>query len=214
MTTYNDTFSQYITDLFAAEDGALHTAREESPKRGLPAISIQPEEGRFLQFVVRASGVKKAVEIGTLGGYSGIWIARGLAPGGKLITLEQSEKHAAVAREHFLRAGVGDRVEVRVGDAHQTLPKVAAEGPFDFCFMDADKSGYDAYLTWALTNVRPGGLIAAHNAFRGGDVLNKRGRDADTDAVRAANERFAREPRLLSTIFPAGDGTVIGVVAG
>lgn len=214
MATYNDAFSQYITQLYAQEDAALRAAREDSPMHGLPAISIKPEEGRFLQFVVRAAGVKKAVEIGTLGGYSGIWIARGLAPGGKLITLERSDKHAAVAREHFQRAGVADRVEVRVGDAHQTLPKVAAEGPFDFCFMDADKSGYDVYLTWALANVRAGGLIAAHNAFRGGDVLNSPGRDADTDAVRAASERFAREPRLLSTIFPAGDGTVIGVVVG
>ena len=212
MPVYSDQISQYITALFAEEDAALRAAREDSPRRGLPAISIKPEEGRFLQFVVRAANVKTAVEIGTLGGYSGIWIARGLAPGGKLITLERSDKHAAAAREHFERAGVADRVEIRTGDAHHTLGKLAAEGPFDFCFIDADKTGYDSYLTWALAHVRPGGLVAAHNAFRNGAVVDRRDRDAETEAVRATNERFSREPRLLSTIFPGGDGTVIGVV--
>ena len=211
MTTYTDQHSQYITDLVAQEDEALRAAREGLLQHDMPAISIKPEEGRFLQLLTAAAGARKAIEIGALGGYSGTWIARGLAPGGRLITLEKSEKHAAVARENFQRAGVADRVEVRVGDAHQSLRKLSGEGPFDLCFIDADKTGYDEYLTWALAHVRPGGIIAAHNAFRGGQTLQAE-RNADTEAVQQAVERFAREPRLISTIYPAGDGTVIGVV--
>ena len=106
MTIYNDQISQYISSLFADEDEALRMAREDSPKRGLPSISIKPEEGRFLQFLVRACGAKIAVEIGTLGGYSGTWIGRGLLPGGKLYTLDKDSKHAAVAQEHFAAAGL------------------------------------------------------------------------------------------------------------
>jgi caffeoyl-CoA O-methyltransferase len=155
--------------------------------------------------------VRRAVEIGTLGGYSGMWIALGLPPGGRLITLEVSEKHAQVARQNFQRAPeVAGKVEVRAGDAHQTLQKLALEGPFDFCFIDAEKSGYDRYLDWALAHVRVGGLVAAHNAFRAGDVL--RLEKEGSDVVRAANERFAREPRLLSTIYPGGDGMAVGVI--
>ncbi|NJN44336.1 MAG: hypothetical protein HC806_06190 [Anaerolineae bacterium] len=124
MPIYNDELSAYITEHFAREDTAIRRARERSPERGLPAISIRPEEGRFLQLLVAACQAKKAIEIGTLGGYSGTWIARGLLPGGKLFTLEKSDKHAEVAREHFEGAGVADRVEIIVGDAHQTLAKL------------------------------------------------------------------------------------------
>ncbi|MFN0152529.1 MAG: O-methyltransferase [bacterium] len=211
MAVYNDEFARYTTALFAAEDDALRAAREESLRAGLPAISIQAEEGRFLGLLARAVGARRAVEIGTLGGYSAIWIARGLAPGGRLITIDASSKHASVARANVARAGL-DCVEVREGNAHQLLPKLTAEGPFDFCFIDAEKVGYDAYLTWALANVRVGGAIAAHNAFRGGELLEAAKADADTVAMRAVNERFAREPRLAATIFPAGDGTLFGIV--
>ncbi len=214
MTIYNDTLSKYITDLFAKQDEAQRRALEDSPRRGLPAISIKPEEGRFLQMLVRMCGAAKAVEIGTLGGHSGIWIARGLAPGGKLVTLERERAHAEVAREHFAAAGVADRVDIRLGDAHATLQNLAPEGPFDFVFIDAEKSGYPFYFDWALAHVRVGGVIAAHNAFRYGDVV---GRDVpperlhDTDIMREFNRRVAAEPRVISTIYPAGDGTVVAV---
>lgn len=212
MTIYNDSFSRYITDLFASHDPVLQHVFDAIPRRGLPAITIQPEEGRFLQFLVRACGARTVVEIGTLGGYSGIWLARGLPARGKLITLEREQLHAHVAMEHFVLAGLTERVEVRLGDAHALLPALAAEGPFDFCFIDAEKTGYGAYLDWALTNVRGGGLIAAHNAFRHGAIVDDANREADTEAMRAFNRRFASEPRLLSTLFPAGDGMLIGVV--
>jgi len=213
MTVYNDSLSQYVTDLFAAQDDGLRHALEDSPQRGLPAISIKPEEGRFLQFLVRACGARKAVEIGTLGGYSGIWIARGLWPGGKLITLEREPKHAEVAREHFAAAGVADRVEIRVGDALETIKSLSADGPFDFVFIDAEKSAYNAYFDWALAPgvVRIGGVIAAHNAFRRGALVDPRNTEADTEALRAFNRRVASEPRVISTIYPGGDGMVVAV---
>ena len=212
MPIYDDRHAEYITNRFARPDAVLQQVLTAIPARGLPAITIKPEEGRFLQFLVRATGARRVVEIGTLGGYSGIWLARGLPADGRLITLEKEPKHAEVAREHFALAGLGAKVDLRLGDANDLLPALAAEGPFDFCFIDADKLGYGAYLTWALANIRPGGLVAAHNAFRGGAVLNTSDESPDMVYMRQFNERFASEPRLLSTIYPAGDGLLMGVV--
>lgn len=203
--------SQYINDHFVVQDPALEQTLEDTPKKGLPAISVRPEEGRFLQVLVRASGAVRALEIGTLGGYSGIWIARGLAPGGRLITLEKEPYHAQVAQSHFAQAEVADRVEIRVGDAHETLEKLAQEQPFDFVFIDAEKDGYLDYLDWALDHIRIGGVIAAHNAFRNGDILDAHSQDERTQAIQAFNKSVAHNPRLLSTIYPAGDGTVVAV---
>ena len=211
MTTYNDQINQYISSLFAAEDAPLVSARQDSPKHGLPTVNIKPEEGRFLQFLARASGARKAVEIGTLGGYSGIWIARGLIPGGKLFTLDKEAKHAEVARMHFAEAGLSEVIEVRVGDAHQLLIQLSAEGPFDFVFIDAEKPGYPAYFDWALENLRLGGIIAAHNAFRKGSVAGLGKDDANSELMRQFNRQAANESRLISTIYPAGDGTLISV---
>jgi predicted O-methyltransferase YrrM len=213
MTTYNDRLAEYITDQFARPDPVLEQVLAAIPARGLPAITVKPEEGRFLQFLVRAIGARRVVEIGTLGGYSGIWLARGLPPDGCLITLEREPKHAQVAGEHFALAGVSQRVDLRLGDAANTLPALSAEGPFDFCFIDADKLGYGAYLDWALDNVRPGGVIAAHNAFRHGALVDAADQSPETEYMRSFNRRFAAEPRLLSTIYPAGDGLLIGLMS-
>lgn len=211
MTVYNDQISQYIGELFAVQDQALHFTWEDSARQGLPKISVRPEEGRFLQFLVRACGARRAVEIGTLGGYSGIWIARGLPPEGKLYTLEIEPRHAEVARQHFQRAGVSERVEIRIGDAHQNLEKLSVLGPFDFVFIDAEKSGYEDYYDWARRHTHPGSVIAAHNAFRGGSILHEDGSDESTRAIRAFNHRVAGEPDMISTIFPAGDGLLVAV---
>ncbi len=212
MPIYDDKHADYITQHFAQPDAVLQQIITAIPARGLPAITIKPEEGRFLQFLVRANGARRVVEIGTLGGYSGTWLARGLPADGRLITLEMEPHHADVARDHFALAGVSDKVDLRIGNAHALLPGLSSEGPFDFCFIDAEKTGYDAYLDWALANVRPGGIIAAHNAFRGGAVLDENDHAPDVAHMRAFNQRFAAEPRLLATIFPAGDGTLVGVV--
>ncbi|MGB3701136.1 MAG: O-methyltransferase [Anaerolineales bacterium] len=211
MTIYNDQISSYISGLFAEEDAPLQLAREDSAEVGLPAISIKPEEGRFLQFLVRACGARKAVEIGTLGGYSGIWIARGLLPGGKLISLDREPKHAEVARTHFAAAGLSEVIEVRIGEALDLLSELSAEAPFDFVFIDADKDGYPAYFDWAVDHIRTGGVIAAHNAFRKGSVAGIKVDDDHSALMRQFNQDVANDNRLISTIYPAGDGTLIGV---
>ncbi len=211
MTVYNDTVSQYIVDLFARPDPALQHTLEDSIQQGLPTINVKPEEGRFLQVLIRAINAKKVVEIGTLGGFSGIWIARGLPPGGKLITLEKDPRHAEISRRHFKNAGVSDRVDIRVGNAHESLRKMVDEGPFDFIFIDAEKDGYPDYLDWAIQNICVGGTIAAHNAFRKGSVTGTAPEDDYTEGMKKFNQRVASDPRLLATIYPAGDGMVIAV---
>lgn len=210
MTVYNDILSEYVNHIFAQQDETLQEVRQAIPQKGLPAIYIQPEEGRFLQVLVRASGGKKALEIGSLGGYSGIWIARGLAPDGKLITLEMDPHHANVSREHFAQAGLSDRVEVRQGNAHETLKQLVDEAPFDFVFIDAEKPGYPAYLDWAVDHVRVGGVIGAHNAFQYGAVANPNENNGAGE-MDAFNRKVAADKRLISTIFPAGDGTLVAV---
>ena len=212
MPIYNEALENYIRETFSAEDEILSTIRSEIPRRGLPEITIRPEEGRFLQFIVAASGARRAVEIGTLGGYSGVWIARGLPPGGKLITLELSEEHAAVASDHFEMAKVADKVELRIGDAHDLLQDLANEGPFEFVFIDAEKEGYPAYLDWAEANLRPRGIVAGHNAFRHGAIVDSNDSDPRAVATRSFNERLASDERFISTIFPAGDGIALGVL--
>lgn len=207
MPIYDDIVSDYITRHFAYEDRAIRRAREDSPKKGLPDISIQPEEGRFLQFLTATSQAKVALEIGTLGGYSGIWIARGLVNGGKLYTLEMSERHAEVAREHFVGAGVEDRVEIVIGNAHDSLSKLVPHHPFDFVFIDAEKSGYLTYYEWAVAHLRTGGIVAAHNAFRGGHILTPH--DEEIKTFTKFLHHVAGDVRVVSTIYPAGDGTLV-----
>ncbi|GMR10592.1 MAG: class I SAM-dependent methyltransferase [Anaerolineae bacterium] len=212
MPVYNEALENYVRETFSAEDEILSTIRTEIPRRGLPEITVRPEEGRFLQFIVAASGARMAVEIGTLGGYSGVWIARGLPPGGKLISLELSEEHAAVAADHFEMAGLADKVDLRVGDAHDLLKDLANEGPFEFVFIDADKEGYPAYLDWAEANLRPRGIVAGHNAFGFGTIDDSSDSDPGVAALRLFNERLANDDHFISTVFPAGDGTAVGVL--
>jgi len=211
MTVYNDQASEYITNLFAQEDSVLEHTRQDTPRQGLPSIGIKPEEGRFLQFLVRACGVRKAVEIGTLGGYSGTWIARSLLPGGCLITIERDPHHAAVARRHFDNAGLDGVIDIRVGLAQEVLKQVAKEGPFDFVFIDAEKDAYPHYYEWAVENLKPGGILAAHNALRHGEIANPDNQDPDTLILRGFNRRAAEDPRVTSTIYPGGDGMLVAV---
>lgn len=214
MTTYNDSLSAYINATFAQEDDALRWIREQISARGLPEIAISAEEAAFLRLMVAASGARRAVEVGTLGGYSGAWIARALPQDGRLVTIEVDPQHAGLARESFQRAGVADKVEVRVGDASEVLPGLSGEGPFDFVFIDADKGGYPAYLDWALENTASGGLIAAHNAFAfGGQVADEQIDDPDVEIIRQFNRKLADDPRVTATIFPAGDGIVVGALS-
>lgn len=211
MPVYSDALSEYIQDLFAPEDDILRQIRQGSLARGLPAIAVRPEEGRFLQFLAAAGPGGTALEVGTLGGYSGTWICRGLPAGSRLITIERDPRHAAAAREHFALAGLAERVDLRVGDAHRLLAGLEPEGPFGLIFIDAEKAGYPAYLEWALDHLAQGGFFAAHNAFRHGAVSDPADHEADTVAIRRFNVALAAAQGVIGTIFPAGDGMAIAV---
>jgi predicted O-methyltransferase YrrM len=188
---------RYIADTLVGEDDALRAALEASDAAGLPAINVSPAHGKLLWILARLLGAERILEIGTLGGYSAIWLARGLAAGGRLITLEALEKHAAVARKNIGRAGLSNVVEVRVGAALDTLS--ALTGPFDLTFIDADKQNNAEYFRWALKLSRPGSLIVVDNVVRDGKVIDARSRDAAVQGVRRLNELMAAEPRVSAT---------------
>lgn len=192
-----DEVDRYISDTLVQPDVALSAALEASDAAGLPAISVSPAHGKLLWLLARTLQAKRILEIGTLGGYSTIWLARGLAPGGRLITLEALDKHAAVARETLARAGLADVAEVRVAPALDTLPHLA--GPFDLVFIDADKQNNAEYFRWALKLSRRGSLIVVDNVVRDGAVVDARSRDAAVQGVRQLYELMAAEPRVAAT---------------
>ena len=193
----------YISDLLVRPDEALETALEGSEAAGLPAIQVAANQGKLLHLLARLQGARSILEVGTLGGYSTIWLARALPPGGRLITLELEPRHAEVARANIARAGLAERVEVRVGPASESLPRLTQEGvePFDLVFIDADKEGYPDYLGWALRLTRPGSLIVADNVVRGGALIDPDSSDPRVQAVRRFIELVAAEPRLDATVI-------------
>lgn len=199
---------RYIADLFVPPDPALDAALETSAAAKLPAINVSPNQGKLLMLVARLMGARRILEIGTLGAYSTIWLARGLAEGGRLVTLEYDPRHAEVARANLARAGLAGVVEVRVGRAIDTLPKLAAEGggPFDLIFIDADKPSYPDYLAWSLRLARPGTLIVADNVVRDGAVVDPKSADPNVQGVRRFNELLAAEPRVSATVLQTVGG--------
>jgi predicted O-methyltransferase YrrM len=208
----HDGTSDYLAALFAPEDETLLALREEADRSGLPPISISPDEGRLLQVLLRAVGARRVLEVGTLGGYSAIWMARALPVDGHLLTLEIEPAHAEFARRHLARAGVAERVEVRVGRALDLLPALDGER-FDAVFLDADKEPLPTYFDWALRLLRPGGVLIADNALWGGRVLDGRVDDDATRAVREFNRKLATDPRVIGIVVPTHDGVGIGIVA-
>ena len=212
-----DNVDRYISETLVQPDAALAAALEASEAAGLPAISVSPAHGKLLWLLARTIGAKRILEIGTLGGYSTIWLARGLVPGGRLVTLEVLEKHAAVARKNLARAALADVAEVRVGPALDTLPRL--EGPFDLTFIDADKQNNAEYFRWALKLSRPGSLIVVDNVVRDGAVIDARSRDAAVQGVRRLYDLIAAEPRVAATaVQTVGvkgyDGFAIALVLG
>lgn len=202
----NETWTQvdeYIAERFAPEDPALTAALADSEAAGLPPISVSAAQGSLLNLLAQATGARTILEIGTLGGYSTIWLARALSADGKVVTLEASPKHAAVAQRNLERAGVADKVEIQVGPAQETLPRLIAEqaGPFDFIFIDADKESYPAYLAWTLELARPGTLIVADNVIRNGRILNETSDDVNVQGARRFNDLLAAEPRVTATLL-------------
>ncbi|GAA2253254.1 O-methyltransferase [Streptomyces amakusaensis] len=192
----------YVTDLLAPDDEALTSALSASDQAGLPQIAVAGNQGKLLYLLAKTQGARTVLEIGTLGGYSTIWLARALPEGGRLISLEYSEAHAEVARANLSQAGLDGIAEVRTGAALETLPKLAAEpgaGPFDLFFIDADKKNNPHYVEWALRLSRPGSLIIVDNVIRGGAVLSGEGADEAVTGTREMFEVVAREPRLEAT---------------
>jgi predicted O-methyltransferase YrrM len=193
-----------ITQLFAAEDEGLQYALAAAKEAGLPEIQISPIQGKFLQLLAAACQARKILEIGSLAGYSGIWLARSLPEGGRMITLEVNPHHAGVVRSSFARAGVDNRAEVRVGRALDLLPHLESEAPFDLVFIDADKPPYPQYLDWALRLTRPGSIIVADNCIRRGTALHE-SNDEATAGLFEYNRRIASDPRLVSLALPMDD---------
>ena len=192
---------RYLTDLFVQPDPALEAALQASAAAGLPPIHVSPNQGKLLLLLARVQAARNILEIGTLGGYSTVWLARALPGNGRLITLELDEKFAAVARANIARAGLAGVVELRLGRALETLPQLAAEGrgPFDLIFIDADKATYPDYFRWALKLSRRGSLIIADNIVRKGAVADATSSDPNVQGVRRFNELLAAEPRVSAT---------------
>lgn len=209
----------YLAELLVGDDPALTAALEANAAAGLPPIDVAPVQGKLLHLLARIRGARRILEIGTLGGYSTIWLARAVGDDGRVVTLEYEPRHAEVARANLDRAGVGERVEVRVGAALDLLPSLEVEAPFDLVFVDADKENNPHYVRWALRLGRPGTVIVVDNVIRGGSVTNA---DLDDERVRGAREvleLMGAEPRLdataLQTVGVKGwDGVAIAVMTG
>lgn len=215
-----------LNAFFAPEDEGLRHALAAAKKGGLPEIQISPLQGKLLQFLAKACNARRILEIGSLAGYSGIWLARALPVDGRLITLEIDPHHAEVVRGSFAAAGVGERTEVRVGKALDLLPHLQSEAPFDFVFIDADKQPYPQYLEWALRLTHPGSIIVADNTIRGGQGLlpPEQVENADRAGIAAYNQdatayyqgitgynrQIINNPRLLSLGLAMDDGFTDG----
>jgi predicted O-methyltransferase YrrM len=192
---------RYINTLLVGSDDGLNTAIRASDAAGLPPINVSPNQGKLLQLLARAQGARTILEIGTLGGYSTIWLARALPASGRLVTLEADPKHIEVARANIAHAGLANTVDLRFGRALDTLPQLAAEGsgPFDLVFIDADKPSYPDYFAWALRLCRRGSLIIADNVIRNGAVVDASSDDPNVQGVRRFNELLAGESRVSAT---------------
>lgn len=211
----------YIADLFGLGDDALDEGLRASAAGGLPSIQVSAAQGKLLHLLARAIGAKRILEIGTLGGYSTIWLGRALPPDGRLVTLELDSHHADVARANLERAGLGAVVEVIVGPALATLARLAEQAvePFDMVFIDADKERYPDYLEWSVRLSRPGTLIVADNVVRQGQIVEPDNGDTRVQGIRFFNEQLAADPRLTATIVQTVgakgyDGLAIAVVLG
>lgn len=208
----SEELSDYVQQVFHPEDAVLREIRERAASAGLPNIHIGVMDGLHLEVLVRAFGAAKIVEIGTLAGYSGVCMARGLSENGRLDTFEFEPHHAEVARESFRRAGVADKVRVFVGPAIENLRAIESEGPFDLVFIDADKESYPEYFEWSVRNLRPGGVILADNTLAGGQIVDGSEQSGSrTKALRSYNERASSDPRVRSTLLPTSDGLTVSV---
>ncbi len=206
----NEELYQYIVNTFAKEDEVLKSVVAETQRLEMPLIQVSPENGKFLQLLIKIIGARNVLEIGTLAGYSTIWMARGLPDNGKLVTLEFEKKHSEAARKNFVRAGLENKIEIITGPAIESLDKLKSS-KFDFAFIDADKVNYPAYFDKVIEMMNKGGLITADNTLRDGKIV-----DADTDegteAVKIYNKKVASDPRVESLLVPISDGVTVCLV--
>jgi predicted O-methyltransferase YrrM len=210
---------RYLTDTLVHPDDALNEAVQANTHAGLPAIDVAPNQGKLLHLLARIHGARRILEVGTLGGYSTIWLARALPPYGRLITLELDPTHASVASQNIQRAGLSSLVDIRVGSALESLTRLHADktDPFDLIFLDADKPNNPVYLEWALKLSRPGTLIIGDNVIRDGEILDAASTDASVVGTRTFLERLGSHPRLdataLQTVGSKGyDGIAFAIV--
>ncbi len=214
-TPLNDRLVDYMIDLFPSEDNLLRELLEEAERAGIPPIQISPEQGTFLGVFLRAIGARRVIEIGTLGGYSAIVMARALPEGGHVDTLEIDPLHADFARDQFRKAGLREKITLHLGAGVDLLERtLKGNEPYDFAFIDADKPSYVRYVDLLLPMMRPGGVIAGDNALAWGEVADERSDREDVQGIRAFNRYMADHPDIDATIVPVGDGMCIGVVKG
>ncbi|HET6284014.1 MAG TPA: O-methyltransferase [Polyangia bacterium] len=207
--------ADYVSRVYTPEDDLLRDIRERTARAGLPDIQVAALDARHLEVLARAIGARRTVEIGTLGGYSGVSLLRGMGDDGVLDTIEIDPAHAAIAAESFRRAGFADRARIHIGPALAVLPTLRPAGPFDLCFIDADKESYPQYLAWAAENLRQGGAVLGDNAFLfgkltaepkgdGGDAVSVR-------AMRAFHDSLASGGLFRATVLPTGEGLALGI---
>jgi caffeoyl-CoA O-methyltransferase len=209
----DERIAAWVKKAYLPEDEVLREIRERCAREGLPDIQIAALDARHLEVLASVAGARRAVEIGTLGGYSGVSLLRGMGIGGVLDTIEIDPRHAEVARESFRRAGYTTQARIHLGPALQVLPKLAAQGPFDLCFIDADKESYPDYLNWAADNLRPGGLVLADNVFLFGELPDKPtgGRATAIAGMQAFHHILANSGRFRATVLPTGEGLAVAV---
>jgi caffeoyl-CoA O-methyltransferase len=200
----------YVLEHGHNRDPLLRELEEETRKLGpIAAMQVAPEQGTLLKILVRAIGVKSAIEIGTFTGYSSICIARGLAPGGRLLCLDTSEQWTSIARRYWERAGVADRITLKLAPAAETLRALPASTSFDFAFIDADKPNYDFYYEEVLKRLRPGGLVLLDNVVWSGQVINSADKSESTEAIRKINDLIAADNRVEAVMIAISDGITI-----
>ena len=211
-TALTDRLYDYLIDVSVREPPLLRELREETSALPMAMMQIGPEQGQFMRLLVELIGARRAVEVGTFTGYSALCVAEAMGPQGRLVACDVSEEYTAIARRYWARAGVADRIDLRLGPAVATLDRLLADGAagtIDFVFIDANKPDYDAYYERALKLLRPGGLIAVDNVLWGGAVADPAADDEDTRAIRALNAKLAKDERVSLSLVPIGDGVTL-----
>jgi predicted O-methyltransferase YrrM len=207
-----DRLHDYLVDVSVREPPLLRELREETAALPMAMMQISAEQGQFMRLLVELIGARRAVEVGTFTGYSALCVAEAMGPQGRLVCCDVSPDHTAVARRYWARAGLTERIDLRLGPAVATLDQLLAEGAagtIDFVFIDANKPDYDAYFERALRLLRPGGLIAIDNVLWGGTVADPTADDEDTNAIRALNRKLATDERVSLSLVPIGDGLTL-----